>query len=453
MLLAATAALIRINNAILYPIHFGFDAPANWEYIERLMRSWALPAPGEGWSTSHPPFFYYLGALVGRIFEAAGKDGITIANRLLSSAIGLLGIAAAVRLVRGEAPDDPRRAFIAALLLLFLPVHVYMSAMLGEEIIAAALVSIVVVGAAEELRGGHSRGRVVGLGLLAGLALLTKLSGLLTIAAVSAAFAWSGLRSGEWRRAIKRVGVFASIAVAVGAWPYLVNRIQYGYFYPQNLEVHELMFTMPPGDRSWTDYARIPWATFTEPQVLAPDLLHSVWGTTYTTIFFDGHRVILPREDPAVSRAGSALLLLGLLPTVAFFWGLGGGLRRAREPADGPDALLGLLVAASFAGYVLFTWRNPWYATLKGSYLLGIAVPFAFYASEVLSRWTRSIHRPIALATGSLLGLLVLGSALTFTVDLVFEKREGPGFVWPRVDPTPYLRRAFPERHREDPAP
>ena len=72
-LLFAGAALIRINNAYLYPLHFGFDGPANYEYIEGLMGSWALPAPGEGWSTSHPPFFYYLSAALGRGLPGASR--------------------------------------------------------------------------------------------------------------------------------------------------------------------------------------------------------------------------------------------------------------------------------------------------------------------------------------------------------------------------------------------
>jgi hypothetical protein len=57
-LLALWAVGLRINNALQYPLHFGFDAPANWEYISGLLKSWRLPAPGDGWSTSHPPLLY-----------------------------------------------------------------------------------------------------------------------------------------------------------------------------------------------------------------------------------------------------------------------------------------------------------------------------------------------------------------------------------------------------------
>ena len=41
----------------------------------------------------------------------------------------------------------------------------------------------------------------------------------------------------------------------------------------------------------------------------------------------------------------------------------------------------------TLAGYAAYTWLNPWYATVKGGYLLGLALPFGFLASEVLVDW------------------------------------------------------------------
>ena len=78
-----------------------------------------------------------------------------------------------------------------------------------------------------------------------------------------------------------------------------------------------------------------------------------------------------------------------LLPTAAFAVGLWRGLRRAFARPGGIDTLFLLLVVFTVAGYTAFTWRNPWYVTLKGSYLLGLMVPFGFYTSEVLADWVR----------------------------------------------------------------
>jgi 4-amino-4-deoxy-L-arabinose transferase-like glycosyltransferase len=456
-LLAAIAVAIRVNNAFLYPLHYGFDAPANWEYIHQLMSDWTMPAPGEGWSTSHPPFFYYLAAFVGRMMGEASKFDVTVANRLLSSAIGLLGIWAAYAFVRRYDPERPWRALLAAALLAFLPVHLYMSSMLGEEIIAASLTSLVLVGAAFELvepslmRRGMLK--MAGLGVLAGLAFLTKLTGLLVVAAVVAAFCLEALRKREFVQPLSKALLFGVIAVVIGGWPYLRNQVEYGYFYPQNLQVHEIMFTMPPGERGLADYLRFPIATFSDPQVLSPDLWHSVWGTTYQTLWFDGHRIVLPRSDPGVARVGTTLLVLGLIPTLAFFWGVGRGVRRFVHSFESPDALMLAMIALTLAGYLLFTFKNPWYATLKASYMLGICVPFAYYTSEVLAD-ALSPRRPwLAGLVAAPLAALLVTSGLVFSVDLVYEKKEGPGFVWPKVDPSRHQRNAIPNQSRAKLAP
>jgi hypothetical protein len=449
-LLALWATGIRINNAIQYPLHFGFDAPANWDYIAGLLTSWKLPNPGEGWSTAHPPLFYYLSALVGRALGGAGVQAITVVLRLLSSAIGLAGIALAVSWVRHCEPENRPRITIAAALLLFSPVHLYMSAMLGEEILSSTLISAVLVGVAFDLQRPQDRRlslmAIAGLGSLAGLAFLTKLTGLLVVAAVGLAYGVDGLRRRDLASIVPRALVFGGLAIVIGGWPYVHNRIEYGFFYPQNLMVHELMFTMPPGERSVGDYLNFPLSTFEDPQVLAPGLLHSVWGTTYTTLWYDGHRVMLPRNDAIVTRVGSMLLLLGVLPTVAFFVGAVRGFRRALRKPGGPDTLFVSLILLTLAGYVMFTWQNPWYATVKASYMLGVAVPFAYYTSEVLADWMRPGSRARQFAIALPLVALLMGSALTFTVNLVFEKGEGPGFHWPRVDPSRHYERATPSQ-------
>jgi hypothetical protein len=424
---------IRINNAFVYPIDMGYDAGGNWQYIAFLLNSWALPAPDEAWATAHPPFFYYVAALISRAVGSLGKPTAVHAIRLVSSAVGLLGVWVAVSLVRRSDPANTRRAFIAAGLLLFLPVHIYMSAMLGEEILVAALISIVVAGVATDLLSQRGPGRtsiwVAGIGAVAGLALLTKLTGLLVIAAGGVAYLLDGVRSGEPRAGFRRAFVFSSIAFLVGGWFYAWNLLEYGYLYPHGLEIHSVMFSMPPGMRGVADYLWVPWRIFIEPDLLSPHLLHSVWGSTYITIWFDGHHHFLPSRGSAVAILGTAILLLGIVPTAAFAVGFVRGTRRMIRTFRGPDAVLILLVVLMLAGYVLFTWRNPWFAVLKGSFLLGLSVPFAYYASEVLADWTRG-RALRSVAVSCCLGLLAVLVMVTFTYGLTFEKHELPGVQW-----------------------
>lgn len=428
---------MRVNNALRYRTGNGFDAVENIEYVRLLMDSWALPAPDAGWATSHPPLFYYASAALWHALAAVGLERTILqAIPIAVSLAGLVAIAAAVALVRRTAPGDLPRAVVAGGLLLFLPVHVYMAAMVGEELVVTLWMSLALVAAAPTLADGDASGAASGpdlgraalVGLLGGLALLTKMTGVLVIAAIACAWGARAMRERAWRPAIARCAVMGAVAVAVGGWFYLHNLLVYGYLYPQDLAVHAQMFEMPPGARDALDYLRLPLATFTDPQLLNPDLLRSIWGSTYDTVWYDGHRHFLARSV-AVSRMGTTITLLALLPTAAFVAGIVRAARRAWRAPGGLDTLLLGLVGLTLAGYVAFTWGNPWYTTVKGSYLLGLSVPFAVYASESLVRWARPGGVRAVAIYGALAVLLALVVA-TFTIGPFFVKLDGPGLPW-----------------------
>ncbi len=437
---------MRIHNAIQYPKRWGFDGLFNERYVGRLLESFALPAPATDWSTAHPPLFYYLSAGLGRLMGITDSLEAIIPARVASSIVGLLMVVLAFQLVRRTHPKDPRRALLCAGLVLFLPAQIYMSAMLNEEILAATFTSLALVGVCRELmdRGpsGRTWPRDLAIGLAAGLALLTKLTGLIAVVAVVGAYVWVGWREGRLAPAVRRAAVVAVVALAVGGWFYGRNLVLYGYVYPQDLATHSLMFSMPPGERHVTDYLRIPLATWTDPQVLNPDLLRSIWGTTYVTLWYEGHGHFLPKDEPAVNRLGTALLVLAILPTLAFGIGAVRAARRGWRDPRAPESPMAMLVALTLAGYVVFTWNNPWFATVKASYLLGISIPFAYFASDVLADWTRGTGRAgvdVAIAVWIVLGVLLVGICAAFTTDIglwdLTPHGALPGLQWDPVSP------------------
>jgi 4-amino-4-deoxy-L-arabinose transferase-like glycosyltransferase len=412
---------MRIHNAIAYPQRWGFDGLFNERYVGRLLESLALPAPDSDWSTAHPPLFYYLSAGLGRLLQVSDSLETIIPTRIASSLAGLAMVGLAFWLVRRAAPEDPRRAFLTAGLVLFLPVQIYMSAMLNEEILAATFTSIALCAVCAEVMrrdpGQRAWLRDAGIGLVAGLALLTKLTGVLVIGTAVAAYLWIGVRERRLASSLRRGALVAIVALLVGGWFYGRNLALYGYLYPQDLSTHSLMFSMPPGERHLSDYLYIPLATFTDPQVLNADLLESVWGSTYVTLWYEGHGHFLPKNEPAVGRLGMVLLILALLPTVAFGIGFVRAVRRGLRDPHSPEAPMAMLVGLTLAGYVVFTWNNPWFATVKASYMLGISLPFAYFASDVLSDWMRG-SGDRAIAIGIVLGVLLVAICAAFTTDI-----------------------------------
>ncbi len=422
--LVALAVAIRVNNAVRYPADWGFDARFIWEYIVWMRRHWALPAADLGWSASEPPLYF---ATAAAWIEISGGYRPALLVPLLSLLTGLAQVAAAWLFARRVDPGDPTRAGLAALLLLYLPAHLQMSAMVNEEMLLCLLATLALSALALRRPEGGGPGEAARAGLWAGLALLTKLTGALLAVCGALTYALDGLRRRDAAPTLRRIAVFAGVVAAVGGWYYLRNWIQLGSLWPFGLEVHEIMFSMPPGERSLLDYVYVPLATWTDPQLLHPDLLRSVWGSTYATLWFDGHRFFLPAESVAVDRLGTLTLLLALVPSAAFAVGLLRGAGRAWHSPLGPDAPLLLLSAAALAGYALYTWRNPWFAAVKGTSLLVVALPYAHYASGELARGLRGRGAPWLLAA-----LLALAAAVSAgsAYDVLFEKREVSGLPW-----------------------
>jgi hypothetical protein len=425
---------MRLHNAFAYPVGKGFDAASNWEYIAVLLERWQLPDPATMWAAAHPPLFYWLAGALGAVVGDGSEGALVPWIRVVGAALGLAAIAGGWQIVRALDPEPRRRFFVAAIPLL-LPVHVYTSAMLNEEVVAAALVSFALFALLYSRRCEAPAWREVALvGALGGLAFLTKISGVLVIAAAGATYALDGWRRGALADGLARAATVVLIGGLVGGWFFAHNLAVYGYVYPYKLDVHAIMATMPPGERTLFDYVYVPFASVFAPVVLGPELVRSVWGGTYATLWFDAHYHFLPRPTPGLVQWGATLTGLGLVPTAAFAIGVARGIRRALQGAQGPDLPLLLVLGLTLLGYVAFTYRNPWFPTAKASYLLGLSFPFAYYASEVLADWTRP-GRLWGALTRFWLGFLAGVIVLTFSHGLLFSKHDDPGIPWKPLPP------------------
>lgn len=422
--LVALALCVRVIDAFTFPPDWGFDSSFNWRYIYRLSEDRALPHPTAGWATADPPLYFALGAVVMSGFDAAGSQARSLtAIPMLGVLAGLGVVVLAVSLVRRLAPEDELRAWLAGGLLLYLPAHVHLSVMVNEEVLLALLVAgcVWLLALRPEAPAW--------VGASAGLAVLTKLTGLVAVAAAGLTYAVEGVRRKAWKPTLRALAVLGLAATLTGGWWFVRNRVVYGWFQPFGMPAHQLMFGMPPAERSLLDYVYIPLSTFSDPQLLNEDLLHSVWGSTYATLWFDGHRAFLPRDDVWVTRLGTLTLLLGLIPTAAFGAGLLRGLRRARARPGTPDLPLLMITAVTLLGFAVYTWLNPWFAVVKATSLSALALPFACYASESLAGWVRR-GGIAAYGVCAALAMLVVCSTAVSGFGWVFEKQELPGLEW-----------------------
>ena len=67
--------------------------------------------------------------------------------------------------------------------------------------------------------------------------------------------------------------------------------------------------------------------------------------------------------------------------------------------------------------------------TVLGTTLLGLCLPYAYYASETLLRWARRGRRS-AVAIGIALAVLAAGVTASGTFNFLFERTEVSGLEW-----------------------
>jgi tetratricopeptide (TPR) repeat protein len=404
---------LRIWNALEGAPLSGYDAWGHIAYVLFLDVYGALPWADQGWSYFHPPLRYAMGWLLAQL---GSSDALLRGLALLGSAESLATAALAAWVTRLSLPERSALPLLAFTAVAFVPVHLYVSPMVGNEMTSALWSSVTIT--ALILNERREVPRLSGdalTGLAAGLALLAKFSGVLALATALAVPLLRGLGSGEGvQRRLMRVLVVGVAAGLLAGPVYLRNAIEFGTpFRMSRVDplVADVERDQPPGERSWRDFVSISTELLTNPDPRADHLLHSVWGTLYVNAWTDTRRLRDDGSAPSGDRIARAraMMALGIVPIALALLGAAAflvDLRRGRRRA----AALPLLVSCvlTFASVVVFAIQVPTYAALKASYLLGLSVPYGVFIARATallagrSRW---------LAVGAAVGVALAAGA------------------------------------------
>lgn len=341
----------------------------------------------------HPPLYYKLmGSALRLERNVTGSERsvegewllLRLLNALLVVPLPLLAWAAARRLgATGTA------AITAAIVPLAVPQLLHIGASINNDNLLILLSAILAVLIAGVLAGDGRPSRAIAIGVIAGLALLTKAFAL-------ALLPWIGLAYGVqlWRSRDRRKEYATSLVIAGGvaalmaAWWYIRNLVRHGDLSPSVLD---------------PSFARAP-AGF------HPDLfwyLHH-FITTVIQRFWGNFGYYEAPVSPALVVAATAAVVAAV--AVVF-------VRRADPARDGAalvsrtglavfgSLVLFLVAIVAYNGFSLYrsSGRTPF---MQGRYLFGAMVPFAVLTAigvaRVIGRWS---------------GLLVLGVAAVMQID------------------------------------
>jgi hypothetical protein len=429
---AAVLALVALFWLLLFavkypriPLLMGFDVEGHLAYVRYVLANASLPLPTEGWSMYHPPLFYIAAAgVVALVDPAVGGDGERWAMRLVPfvSAFGCVCVSFAI--ARRLFPGDLLRTAVAVLVAGLLPLNLYIAAYVSNEASHAFLASLYLASAVAIMSAREaSLARLGCLGLVMGMALLTKFTSVVMVPLVCVVV---GLERYVERRSVRSTFAALTVMLAgvvlVAGWFYARNWLRFGDPLMWNLD--------QPGGATWWqlpgyhtaryflhfgDVLRHPY--FSSFQSFSDGIYSTLWG--------DGMlagRVGVRLRNPAwnydymsagylLSIPAMLIMVLGIVLTV-------------RESFRGPESRR--CIFTLFAGLLYVTGlgllggalRYPFWSTVKASYALPAIVPLAI-ASALGFGWVhewlgrRSVVLLAALYgwAGTLVGVIALAFA------------------------------------------
>lgn len=168
----------------------GFDFAAHWRYIEWVARHGTIPDLRASYVAYHAPLYYFL---------AGGLRRLGLGSPGLATVSALFGVARLLLVWWGlelYVPERRPARLIALATLAVLPSSIHIDGMVSNEPLNNALSALALVLAprAVAAQGATAIRRMAALGVVVGLALLTKISAVLIVGAVGAGWAWVWLR-------------------------------------------------------------------------------------------------------------------------------------------------------------------------------------------------------------------------------------------------------------------
>ena len=270
ILLIAFVGLVLLHNwaTPLYeaPDEVWHDAYVRWLAQGNGLPSLADDASGAGQEAAQPPLYYAVATLL-RVpfddgdwhthlwhnphfgYQALGNAldnknmlihteaerfpwrGAALAihiTRFTSLLFGILTVLAAWGLGY-EAFQTRKGALLTAALVAFQPQFVFMCGVINNDSAAAALATATLWMTARVFRRGLTVQRTVLLGVLVGMAILSKTSALALLFAVGAALCWQAWRERlSWKTLATALCLYLVLALGVGGWWYARNLWLYG---------------------------------------------------------------------------------------------------------------------------------------------------------------------------------------------------------------------------------
>lgn len=299
--------VLAVFSSLVSPLYEPTDELHHFRYVRHLVAYCALPVQsteGPRAQSHHPPLYYALGALASwwvpieqdvyyeprgnphwayRYWEVSednknkylhGDDerfpfrGVALAVRVVRWMTVLIGGAVVWLTYRIGCEFFPNQRALAAggaALVAFNPQFVYLSGAINNDIIAALCGAAVLWACIRLVRDGPSLHSDLTLGILYGLALLSKFNLLALLALIELAYILAIWPTRDWRGFLRGTLVVLGLAALIAGWWFWRNQVLYGD--PTGMSMlNELWMGRPFSEGLWAIPQSLPY------------LWSSLWG-------------------------------------------------------------------------------------------------------------------------------------------------------------------------------
>lgn len=360
-LFAVTWLVLNIHNTLLYPPTKGFDAPDHIKYISYVQTFKTLPLPSQGWEMYHPPLYYILTSLIP-----------TLKSTQFFNLILLICISVFVLIFFLQKYKDFRFAIVGVTFMLSIPVLNYSIPQISNEILSTFFLLMGLMYYYSN-QNRLTRRTSVALGVIAGLSLLTKFTGVVLVASIII-----DLCIKRWRNpgnAIRHILIILLTAFVLSGWVYTRNFFLYRTPFVSNIDLFHIKQVPPIRDISF----------FTNTSALRTRDFHnstyySLWGGIYFTVFHDEQSSLIPdREKDKTSPQ-----LVNIPMRILLFAGVGFIYTLFKKRNDRILIIYSFVLLTTF---ILYCFRYPGSTSVKGIYLLSSLLPLTIFGLNLIRRF------------------------------------------------------------------
>jgi len=375
--------IVFINNITQVPFNVGFDADGHIEYIQYIFENKKVPLADEGWEMYQPPLFYILSAIVlwaTRLFYNGMYSLYSLKLIPLLAGIGQICLVYfACRILYAK---NLIAQAVAVSIAALMPMNIYLFHYISNELLCAFLTGLLLLLTMIFIRFEVLKVRhFCLLGLVFGLALITKLTAIVAFAAVFIVLFYKLVFEQKQRlsRVVLYFGAMLLVAFVICGGFYVRNQLHFGKVFVANWDQQATGFEwwQEPGyhtSRYFFRFGRV----FVNPYYAG---FYSLFDSLYSTFWGDGYR---GGGGNICWNYGfmSMVYILAIPASVLFLLGL---FRAFGRLANSDGKLWFLILGSVFLGFYSIVYMNlriAYYSLAKSFFALFALMPicliFAF---------------------------------------------------------------------------